>query len=156
MRRRPLLLLVVAALTSASGQDAAQAKAGIVNAEDGVALAGHDPVAYFAATKATPGRADVTAVHEGATYRFASAANRDAFLADPARYLPQYGGWCAYGMARGYKAVIDPAAFTVAGGRLYLNYNAMIAIQWQRNREHEIRRADAHWPKVMHNLNVAQ
>ena len=90
------------------------------------------------------------------TYRFASAANRDAFLAEPARYLPQYCGWCAYGMARGYKAVVDPAAFTVACGKLYLNYNAGIAAKWQRNRAHEISRADAHWPTVMHSPDVAR
>jgi YHS domain-containing protein len=152
MQRRAFLAL--AALLALPG--AGRAQAPTVNAKDGIALAGYDPVAYFTATRATPGRADVTAVHEGFTYRFASAANRDAFLVDPARYLPKYGGWCAYGMARGYKAVIDPAAFTVAGGRLYLNYNAMIAIQWQRNREHEIRRADAHWPQVMHSTDVAR
>ncbi len=151
MHRRTLLL---AALLPLPG--AARAQAPTVNAEGGVALAGHDPVAYFTATTATPGRADITAAHEGITYRFASAANRDAFLADPGRYLPQYGGWCAYGMARGYKAVVDPAAFTVAGGKLYLNYNAAIALQWQRNRAHEIRRADAHWPKVMHSPDVAR
>lgn len=151
MHRRTLLLSLLLALPPTVR--AAPAK---VNAEGGIGLAGHDPVAYFTETRPTPGRAEITAAHDGVTYRFASAANRDAFLAEPARYLPQYGGWCAYGMARGYKAVVDPAAFTVAGGKLYLNYNAAIAAQWQRNRAREIERADAHWPTVMHSPDVAR
>jgi len=151
MRRRTLLLAALLALPGA-----VRAEAPKVNAEGGMALAGYDPVAYFTDARATPGRPELTAAHEGFTYRFASAANRDAFVAEPARYLPQYGGWCAYGMARGYKAVIDPAAFTVVGGKLYLNYDAAIAATWQRNRADEIHRADGHWPKVMHSLDVAR
>jgi YHS domain-containing protein len=151
MHRRTLLLSFLLALPAT-----ARAAPPTVNAEGGVGLAGHDPVAYFTETRPTPGRAEITAAHDGVTYRFASAANRDAFLAEPARYLPQYGGWCAYGMARGYKAVVDPAAFTVAGGKLYLNYNAGIAAKWQRNRANEISRADAHWPTVMHSPDVAR
>jgi YHS domain-containing protein len=151
MLRRTLLSMLLLALPRG-----VRAQAPVVNAEDGVALAGHDPVAYFTETRPVPGQAEITAAHDGVTYRFASAGNRDAFLAEPARYLPQYGGWCAYGMARGYKAVVDPAAFTVAGGKLYLNYNAAIAAQWQRNRAHEIRRADAHWPTVLHSPDVAR
>jgi hypothetical protein len=134
----------------------AGAAGGVVNAEDGVGIAGHDPVAYFTETRAVAGRADVTAEHQGVRYRFASDANRAAFLADPGRYLPQYDGYCAYGMARGYKAVVDPAAFTVASGKLYLNYNRSIASVWQGNRAREIQRADANWPKVMASPDVAR
>jgi YHS domain-containing protein len=156
MRRRFVLLLAFAAVVGARGDGAAQARAGVVNAEDGLGIGGFDPVAYFTETRAVAGRAEVSAVHAGVTYRFASEANRAAFLADPAKFLPQYGGYCAYGMARGYKAVIDPAAFTVAGGKLYLNYNRSIAGLWQGNRAREIQRADAHWPTVMHSPDVAR
>jgi YHS domain-containing protein len=152
MRRRLVLLAGVFTLLGRR----AVAAAGVVNAEDGVGIAGHDPVAYFTETRAVAGRVDVTAVHQGVTYRFASEANRAAFLADPVKYLPQYGGYCAYGMARGYKAVVDPAAFTVAGGKLYLNYNRAIASSWQGNRAREIARADTHWPKVMSSPEVAR
>jgi hypothetical protein len=151
MHLRTLLLAALVALPAA-----ASARAQQVNAEAGLGIAGHDPVAYFTETRAVAGRADVTAVHQGVTYRFASAANRAAFLADPGTYLPQYGGYCAYGMARGYKAVVDPAAFTVASGKLYLNYNRSIAGLWQGNRAREIQRADAHWPKVMDSPDVAR
>jgi YHS domain-containing protein len=153
MRRRALLLASLLFLPARAGHSQG---AGPVNAEGGLGIAGHDPVAYFTETRAVPGRAEIATVHEGVTYRFASEANRAAFLAEPARYLPQYGGYCAYGMARGYKAVVDPAAFTVTGGRLYLNYNHSIAAQWQRDRAREIARADGHWPKVMHSPEVAR
>ena len=131
-------------------------KAGPVNAARGLAVAGHDPVAYFTDARAMPGRPDVTAQHDGATYRFASTANRDAFRANAEKYLPQYGGYCAFGLARGYKAVIDPTAFTIAGGRLYLNYNAAIQDQWRRQQEADIRLGDANWPKVMNSPDVAR
>ena len=152
MRRRVVLLAGVFGLLGRR----AVAAAGVVNAEDGVGIAGHDPVAYFTETRPVAGRAEVTAVHQGVTYRFASETNRTAFLADPVKYLPQYGGYCAYGMARGYKAVVDPAAFTVASGKLYLNYNRSIAGVWQGNRAREIQRADANWPKVMDSPDVAR
>lgn len=162
MRRRILLLSALAALPLATlplvGADgAAPAKAGPVNLEGGgVAIAGFDPVAYFIDGRATPGRPDIAAEHGGAAYRFASDANRTAFLADPERYLPQYGGYCAFGLARGYKAVIDPKAFTIAGGKLYLNYNVAIQDQWRRQQAADIRRADANWPKVKDSREVAQ
>ena len=156
MRRRILLLAALATPGLALIAAAAAPKAGPVNAEGGLAIAGHDPVAYFTESRATPGRADLTATHDGATYRFATAANHDAFRANPEKYLPQYGGYCAFGLARGYKAVIDPAAFTIAGGRLYLNYNAAIQAQWRRQQEVDIRLADAKWPKVKSSPDVAR
>ena len=124
--------------------------------EEGLALQGYDPVSYLDKAGPKEGRKEHALVHRGITYRFASETNRAAFLAEPARYLPQYGGYCAYGMARGYKAVVDPTAFTVAGGKLYLNYNHAISSQWQGNRAREIQRADAQWPKVMHSPEVAR
>ena len=153
MRRRILLLAALALLPA---QAAPPPKAGPVNAEAGLAIAGHDPVAYFTDARATPGSAELVALHDGISYRFATAANRAAFIAAPEKYLPQYGGYCAFGLARGYKAVIDPAAFTIAGGKLYLNYNAAIQSQWLRQRDSDISRADALWPKVKHNPEVAR
>jgi YHS domain-containing protein len=149
MRRRLLLLAAIAAPSLTLIAAAPAPAAGPVNAEDGLAIAGHDPVAYFTVARATPGRADITAAHDGVTYRFASAANRDAFRADPGKYLPQYGGYCAFGLARGYKAAIDPKAFTIVGGRLYLNYNAGIQAQWRRQQAADIALADANWPRVI-------
>ena len=151
MLRRALLLggVLFALPVRAAGPGA-----GAVNADGGLAVGGHDPVAYFAESRAMAGLAEFSTVHDGATYRFANAANRAAFLAAPARYLPEYGGYCAYGLARGYKAVIDPAAFTIVGGRLFLNYNADIQAQWRRQQSADIARGDANWPKVKSSTKV--
>ena len=81
-------------------------------AQDNLALKGYDPVAYFTEKKPVPGKPEFTA---RATYRFASAANRDAFAAAPGKYAPQYGGYCAFGMASGYKAPIEPNPCAAAG-----------------------------------------
>jgi YHS domain-containing protein len=69
----------------------------------GVAISGYDPVAYFTTAKALKGSPEITATYAGGTYRFSTTANRDAFLADPARYLPVYGGYCAYGVAHSHR-----------------------------------------------------
>lgn len=114
----------------------------------GLALQGYDPVAYFTEQKPVPGKAEFVARHDGATYRFASAANRDAFIAAPAKYAPQYGGWCAYGVAGGYKAPVDPEAWTVADGKLYLNYNRVVRWRWASDIPGYVRKADAQWPAI--------
>jgi YHS domain-containing protein len=114
----------------------------------GLALKGYDPVAYFAEGKPALGNPEFTARHEGATYRFASAASRDAFLAAPAKYAPQYGGYCAFGMASGYKAPIEPDAWTIVDGKLYLNYNQSVRGRWSSDIPGYIRKADANWPTV--------
>jgi YHS domain-containing protein len=114
----------------------------------GLALKGYDPVAYFAEGKPVQGKPEITASHEGATYRFASAANRDAFAAAPGKYAPQYGGYCAYGMASGYKAPIEPDAWTIVEGKLYLNYNQSVRSRWSGDIPGYIRKADANWPTV--------
>ena len=114
----------------------------------GLALKGYDPVAYFTEQKPVTGKAEFTARHEGATYRFASAVSRDAFLAEPAKYAPQYGGYCAYGVASGYKAPIEPDAWTVVDGKLYLNYNQSVRSRWRSDIPGYIRKADANWPAV--------
>ena len=114
----------------------------------GLALKGYDPVAYFTEKKPVRGKGEFTAQHEGATYRFASAANRDAFAADPGKYAPQYGGYCAFGVASGYKAPIEPDAWTVVDGKLYLNYNQSVRRQWSSDIPGFIRKAEANWPTV--------
>ena len=139
----PFRVSAVALLLMATGLEA-QA----VNVRDGVALGGYDAVAYQVEQRATVGSPEFTVIHEGATYRFASAANRATFQADPVRYLPAYGGFCAYGMARGYRAAIDPAAFTVVEGRLYLNYSLDIRDRWSKDIAGYLRKADANWLRL--------
>ena len=130
------------------------AQAGEFFEKDGVALRGYDPVAYFADGRPAQGHAKFMAAHRGSTFHFASAANRDAFIANPAKYAPQYGGFCAFGTAGGYKAAIDPAAFTIVDGKLYLNYNAQVQAKWSSDIAGYIRTADGKWPEVMKQSKV--
>jgi YHS domain-containing protein len=141
---RVLTLMIVAvgcAVTTA-------AWAGEFFEKDGAAIRGHDPVAYFKVGKPVRGSAEHRFEHKGSTFHFASKANRDAFAAAPERYAPQYGGYCAFGMSRGYKAAIDPAAFTVREGKLYLNYNRDVQKQWSADIPGHVTKADRNWPTV--------
>ena len=123
---------------------------------NGVALRGFDVMAYFKDKEPVPGRAEHTADYKGSTFRFASKANRDAFAADPAKYAPQYGGFCAFGMAGGYKAATDPAAFTVIDGKLYLNYNREVQKQWSADVPGFIMKSDQSWPSVSSQTKVIE
>jgi YHS domain-containing protein len=137
------LALAVAGLQTASAE-------GVVNASgwSGSAIEGYDPVAYFEEGKPVEGDSDYTHEWMGATWYFASAANRDLFAADPEKYAPQYGGYCAWAVANGYTAKIDPQAWTVVDDRLYLNYSLDVQKQWQQDVPGNITKADANWPGI--------
>lgn len=121
----------------------------------GYAVSGYDPVAYFDLPQAAegqsqpapvPGRADITAEHNGATFAFASEANRDRFLADPARFAPQFDGHCAYGVAVGGKVPANPTLWRIVDDRLYLNIDAKVARKWQRDIPGYVADAAENWP----------
>lgn len=135
----------IAALFASS---ALTALAGGFNETNGVAIDGYDPVAYMTEQKAVKGSDAFNNVHKGSVFHFKSAANRDTFTADPEKFAPQYGGYCAFGVSRGYKAVTSPEAFTVAGGKLYLNYNAEVKTMWARDMPGYIGKADDNWATV--------
>ncbi len=116
--------------------------------EQGVALRGYDPVAYFTAGAPTPGDPSLTAVHDGATYRFASAANRDTFLADPAKYAPAFGGFCAMGAALEKKLDGDPNVWRIVDGRLYVNVAETAQKRWLEDVPGNLAKADANWPRI--------
>jgi YHS domain-containing protein len=116
--------------------------------EDGVAIRGYDPIAYFAEMKPVKGLAEFHAEYQGSTFYLSSVAHRDTFTASPDKFAPQYGGYCAFGMAKGYKAVIDPDAFTVVGDKLYLNYSETVRSKWKLDIPGYIRTANANWPEV--------
>lgn len=139
----------MSAVETASAQPRAAKPAVFTDIVKGVAVGGYDPVAYFTDGKPVKGRTDITLQHEGAEWRFASAANRDAFRADPARYAPQYGGYCAWAVASGYTAKGDPDAWTISGGKLYLNYNKSVQKSWEKDIAGNVKKGDANWPKVL-------
>lgn len=114
----------------------------------GVGLRGHDPVAYFTASAPTVGKSEFSASHAGVNYRFASAANRDAFKADPAKYAPQFGGFCAMGVALEKKLDGDPNAWRVVDGKLYLNVNKDVQKKWLEDVPGNNRKAEGNWPKL--------
>jgi YHS domain-containing protein len=113
-----------------------------------VIVHGHDVVAYFTEGAPVKGSAEFSASHAGATYWFASAANREQFRAAPEKYAPQYGGFCAMGAAVGGKYDVDPTQFRIVGGRLYLNKDAEVAKLWNRDLAGNIDKADKTWPRI--------
>ena len=116
---------------------------------NGLGAGGYDVVAFFSESRAVRGDEAFAAEFGGRQWRFASAENRDAFAADPVRFLPQYGGHCAYGVAGGYLVRGDPEAWTVWEGRLYFNYNKRIRTAWLADVESRILRASESWPKLL-------
>ena len=115
---------------------------------NGVILGGHDAVSYFTAEKPVKGYAGISAVHDGAIYHFSSEANRDAFNANPGKYAPQYGGFCAYGAAIGAKFPIDPSVYAIVDDKLYVNNSANVSKLWTAKRSKAITLADQKWSKI--------
>jgi hypothetical protein len=115
----------------------------------GVALDGYDAVAYFTESRAVKGSEAFELTWDGARWRFASAANRDRFAAEPDRYAPQFGGYCAYAVSRGYTASADPQAWSVVGGKLYVNYSQSVKKTWERDPAGYIAKGVANWPAVL-------
>lgn len=124
-----------------------EASTRIFHDAQGIAISGYDPVSYFKGAPA-PGDKAFESVTDGATFRFASAENKAAFDANPAAYLPQYGGYCAYGASQGAKFPTIPETGTVVGGKLYFNKNLDVQALWNKDQAELIRKADAQWPAI--------
>jgi YHS domain-containing protein len=117
--------------------------------KSGVGIKGYDPVAYFTDHKAVKGDARFQSTSNGVTYYFASAQNKAAFDVNPAKYEPQFGGFCAWAVSRGYTAPIDPDAFQVVNGRLLLQYSLRVREEFKQDTEGNLRKADANWPAIV-------
>lgn len=144
--RRNVLALGLAALAL---PQAARAMTPAIYADGGIAVDGTDVVAYFTEGKPVSGSREITYDWNGATWRFSNAENRDAFAADPAKYAPQYGGYCAYAVSEGYTASTTPSAWKIVDGKLYLNYSRRVQRIWERDIPRRIRSGDANWPRVL-------
>ena len=114
----------------------------------GIGLQGFDPVAYFIVGEPTHGNAKFTASYAGVKYQFASAANRDAFKANPAKYAPQYGGFCAMGVAMERKFDGDPTAWHIENGKLYVNVNKDVQKKWLEDVSGNNEKANVNWPEI--------
>lgn len=115
----------------------------------GTAMQGYDPVAYFKEGKPIKGKSEFRDEWMGAKWYFANAANRDEFAKEPAKYAPQFGGYCAWAVSRGYTANIDPEAWKIIGGKLYLNYNKDVQKMWEQDTSGNIKKGDENWPRLI-------
>lgn len=118
-------------------------------AVDGIAIRGADPVAFFTDEAPVIGSPDHSVMWKGAAWHFASAENLAAFTAHPEAYAPQYGGYCAFAMSKGYVATSVPEAWTVYEGKLYLNYSVDVRALWAQDIPGNIALADGHWPAAL-------
>jgi YHS domain-containing protein len=116
--------------------------------KDGAAIGGYDPVAFFTESKPVKGTAAYQLKWKDADWRFASQQNLDSFKVAPEKYAPQYGGYCAFGASRGYKAPTEAGTWTVHDGKLYFNYNQEVKNTWDKDRPTYIAKADGHWEKI--------
>ena len=146
-----ILLVMISIGSIANAQDATITRKKQYNLEDGLAIQGYDPVAYIIQNKAVKGSKDQAVFHQGVTYYFASAANKEEFKKNPSRYEPEYGGWCAYAMGeKGEKVSVDPKTFKIIGGKLYLFYNKYFnntLTDWNKDESNLKRKAEANWLK---------
>jgi YHS domain-containing protein len=146
LARRKLLALSVIAISSSC---IAATKPDPINHDrNGVAILGYDPVAYFTDSKPIKGDSQFAFAWHGAVWQFASAQHRDLFKQNPDKYAPQYGGYCAYGTSEGHLVNIDPDAWKIIDGKLYLNYSKSVQQLFLKEPEVRIRRADQNWPNL--------
>jgi YHS domain-containing protein len=129
---------------------------GSINASGGVAVQGYDVVSYTAGQKAEKGSRAFSHDWRGVSWHFVSAEHRDRFAQAPEQFAPQFGGFCAYGVSRGYAVDVDPEAFAVVDGKLYLNYSKRVQRTWNDDRAGYIAKARQNWPKVSADLDGKQ
>lgn len=153
MQRRTVLAgvfgLAVSGMSAAAITMTGRARAAETNAwftRGGHAIGGYDPVAYHKENRPVKGDETLALEWRGATWLFASASNRAAFEAEPEKFAPRYGGYCAYAVANGYTAKTDPDAFSLVDGKLYLNYSRRVRRMWDRDVPGNISAADGNWP----------
>jgi len=144
------IVVVAVALFPPAAGTAAEAKEPVSTGTfSDLAVGGYDTVAYFTTGRPVEGDSTLEYDWNGATWRFASAGNLAAFKADPEAYAPQYGGYCAWAVSRGYTAKSDPEAWRIVDGKLYLNYSKDIQERWAQDIPGNISKADANWPRVL-------
>ena len=142
-------LFVIAAVAVTS-----LAESGQFYEKDGVAIDGFDPVAYFEDHQAVKGLPTLSHVYKGSTFRFASPRHLALFRQTPERFAPQFGGFCAYGVAEGVKAAVAGEIWEVVEGKLYLNHDAQVQMKWKAGRSSLLRAAHAKWPQVESSTDV--
>ncbi|MEM1223957.1 MAG: YHS domain-containing (seleno)protein [Verrucomicrobiota bacterium] len=144
------LLSVVALVFGLGAVPAANAQSSVnTGLFNNTAIKGYDPVAYFVEAKPVKGSKKHRVEWNGANWHFASEANKAAFEADPEAYAPQFGGFCAWAVSQGYTAGIDPDAWDIVDGKLYLNYSKSVQATWSEDRANLIEKANQNWPEIL-------
>lgn len=147
MKMRGMAVLALFIIMALSCVKSSQVEPVNVDAE-GVAIKGYDPVAYHLEGRPVPGSKEFEYAWMGAKWRFSSAENRGLFESDPEKYAPRYGGYCAYAVSQGKTADIDPGAWSIIEGRLYLNLNKEVQELWSKDPRGYIEKADRNWPGI--------
>jgi len=114
----------------------------------GKAIKGYDPVAFFTDSKPVMGADSLSYSWKGANWLFANRQNLQLFKANPEKYAPQYGGYCAYGASQGHKAPSEVDTWTILNGKLYFNYNQKVKEIWTKDEPGNIQKADKQWPEI--------
>lgn len=140
------LTSLVLGLGLMQGQTAKKPVAVVAKDGSGVAIRGYDPVAYFEMGKAMVGKPEHEAEYRGAKFRFVSASHKQSFEANPEKFAPQYGGYCAWAVGHNYTAPVDPEAWKIVDGKLYLNYNKDVQRMWSSKQAKWITEGDKNWP----------
>lgn len=146
---RTSLLTILTLISLSATVDAAPAKQLLNLDRKGVAVQGYDVVAFFTDGKPVKGNPAFASTHAGATYWFASAAHKTAFDAEPAKFTPQFGGYCAYGVSRGKLVEIDVEAFQIVDGRLLLQYSKGVRNDFNKDAPGNLKKAEANWPVLL-------
>jgi YHS domain-containing protein len=150
MKKICVLILMVLGLTQALAAPPINTlSGGLIDHQTGTAIRGFDTVAYFIANKPVKGKEEFATQYQGAKWLFSSKENLDLFLSNPEKYLPQYGGYCAYGVAVDNLVSIEPDKFTVKNGKLYLNYDADVQSKWIKDPEKYIADADRKFSSLL-------
>ena len=137
-----LLFILASAMTLTTMSSAADIPYNVTGA------GGYDLVSYHTSKKPLRGNGNFTATHDGVTYLFANTQNQKAFNASPGKYIPAYGGYCAFGASVGKKFVGDPEVWRIVDGKLYLNLDVGIQSDWLKDVPGRIKTANAKWPQI--------
>jgi len=116
---------------------------------NGVAIQGYDPVAFFTDNRPVEGNPKLQSEYHGAKYYFASSEHKGAFDQEPAKYEPQFGGYCAYGASRGNKAPVKIEAWQIVNGRLLMQYDLDIKGKFNQDQQGNLKKADQNWPGLV-------
>lgn len=147
MNRRFILVSLLALFTAAASFAADKS---LLNLDrEGLAIQGYDPVAFFTVKAPIKGSPEFVSQFHGATYRFHSAKNKAAFDADPAKYEPRFGGFCAFGVSKGKLVEIDVNAFQIVDGTLLLQYSPGVRDEFNQDSAGNLKKAEANWPKLV-------